>query len=139
MNSDTLSAADAENPKIFLQLTTEVVSSHVSNNKVLVEDLPTLIREVYSTLASVETPADGNAKRKPAVAIRKSVTPDFIVCLEDGRKLKMLKRHLMTTYNLTPQDYRDRWNLPADYPMVSPNYAKQRSNIAKKIGLGKKR
>jgi len=139
MNSDTLSAADAENANIFLQLTAEVVSSHISNNKVLVGDLPTLIREVYSTLASVETPAVGNANRKPAVAIKKSVTPEFIVCLEDGRKLKMLKRHLKTAYNLTPQDYRDRWNLPADYPMVSPNYAKQRSNLAKKFGLGKKR
>jgi predicted transcriptional regulator len=123
----------------LLVLTTEIVSSHVANNTVSVADLPHLIQQVYGTLAGIGgAPASMGARPQPAVAIKKSVTPDFIICLEDGRKLKMLKRHLKTAYNMTPEDYRERWQLPPDYPMVAPNYAKQRSSLAKKIGLGTK-
>ncbi len=126
----------------LLALTTEIVASHVSNNVVPVGDLSKLIQQVYSTLASVTSSALGAVKAaerpKPAVAIKKSVTPNYLICLEDGKKLKMLKRHLMTSYGQTPEQYRERWGLPADYPMVSPNYAKRRSVLAKKIGLGTK-
>ena len=102
-------------------------------------DLPQLIRDVYNTLSSVDSGADQEIEQiAPAVPIKKSVTPDFIVCLEDGKKLKMLKRHLKTAYNMTPEEYRDRWGLAPDYPMVAPNYAKQRSKLAKQIGLGTK-
>jgi predicted transcriptional regulator len=139
MSLAALSATGGEGSKGFLQLTAELVSSHISNNKVSAEDLPALIRRVYSTLASVEQQAKTEAKPDPAVPINKSVHPDYIVCLEDGRKLKMLKRHLKTAYNMSPEDYRARWRLPSDYPMVAPNYAKKRSNLAKKIGLGRKR
>jgi predicted transcriptional regulator len=139
MNTNASSTIEAEDTNVFLQLTAEVVSSHVSNNKVPLEDLPALIREVYSTLSTVEAPVDKMARPEPAVAIKKSVQPDYVVCLEDGRKLKMLKRHLMNAYQMTPDQYRARWNLPSDYPMVAPNYAKQRSKLAKKIGLGRKR
>jgi len=139
MSLEALSATGGESSDIFLQLTAELVSSHVSNNQVSAEDLPALIRGVYSTLASVESEAGEKGKPEPAVPIKKSVHPDYIVCLEDGRKLKMLKRHLRTAYNMTPEDYRARWKLPSDYPMVAPNYAKKRSSLAKKIGLGKKR
>lgn len=123
----------------LLVLTTEIVSAHVANNTVSLADLPQLIQQVYGTLAGIGgAPASVCARPQPAVAVKKSVTPDFIICLEDGRKLKMLKRHLKTAYNMTPEDYRERWQLPADYPMVAPNYAKQRSSLAKKIGLGTK-
>jgi len=123
----------------LLVLTTEIVSAHVANNTVSLADLPQLIQQVYGTLAGIGgAPASVGARPQPAVAVKKSVTPDFIICLEDGRKLKMLKRHLKTAYNMTPEDYRERWQLPADYPMVAPNYAKQRSSLAKKIGLGTK-
>ena len=117
--------------------TTSIVAAHVSNNKIGVEDLPKLIRDVYSSLAGVD--GQGEPAREtptPAVAIKKSVTPDYIICLEDGKKLKMLKRHLKTMYNMTPEQYREKWGLPADYPMVAPNYAKRRSRLAKEIGLG---
>jgi predicted transcriptional regulator len=121
----------------LLELTSEIVSAHVSNNTVAVNDLPNLIEQVFKTLAAVGNATDAAADRPtPAVTIRKSVTPDFIICLEDGKKLKMLKRHLKTSYNMTPDEYRERWGLPADYPMVAPNYAKQRSKLAKAIGLG---
>lgn len=127
----------------LLALTTEIVASHVANNDVPVSDLPQLIKQVYSTLSHLSSGAAAaaiaEARPKPAVSIKKSVTPDYIVCLEDGKKLKMLKRHLMTSYKLTPDQYRQRWGLPADYPMVAPNYAKQRSQLAKKIGLGTRR
>ena len=121
----------------ILALTTEIVASHVSNNKVEVSDLSQLIEQVYKTLKNIES-GEGVSKERPqpAVPIKKSVMPDYIVCLEDGKKLKMLKRHLKTAYNMTPQEYRERWGLPADYPMVAPNYARQRSALAKKIGLG---
>jgi predicted transcriptional regulator len=124
----------------LLALTTDIVAAHVSNNEVPVADLPNLINQVYGSLAQLggAVPA-AQDKPSPAVAVRKSVTPDFIICLEDGKKLKMLKRHIKTRYNLTPEEYREKWGLPADYPMVAPNYASQRSELAKKIGLGTKR
>ena len=122
----------------LLELTTEIVSAHVGNNTVAVADLPQLIQEVYKTLAVVGTTPPTPARPEPAVPIKKSVSPDYIVCLEDGKKLKMLKRHLKTAYNMTPEQYRERWGLGADYPMVAPTYAKHRSNLAKKIGLGTK-
>ena len=123
-----------------LALTADIVSSHVANNTVAVSDLPVLIENVYSTLVKlggVVEPA--KPKQEPAVSIRASIKPDYVICLEDGKKLKMLKRHLMTHYNMTPDEYRAKWNLPADYPMVAPNYALQRQALAKKIGLGTKR
>ena len=125
------------NPNEILSLTTNIVAAHVANNPVAVADLPSLIREVYQTLSNVSGSVDQEAERPtPAVPLKKSVTPDYIVCLEDGKKLKMLKRHLKTAYNMTPEDYRERWGLGPDYPMVAPNYAKQRSKLAKQIGLG---
>ena len=122
-----------------LELTSDIVSAHVSNNTVNVSDLPGLIEQVYKTLSNVGRSDEPQSdKPVPAVSVRRSVTPDYIVCLEDGKKLKMLKRHLKTAYDMTPEEYRDRWNLPSDYPMVAPNYAKQRSRLAKEIGLGTK-
>jgi predicted transcriptional regulator len=103
-----------------------------------VADLPQLIHEVFRTLSSVGTVPVALERPQPAVPVKKSVTPDYIICLEDGKKLKMLKRHLKTAYNMSPEEYRDRWGLPADYPMVAPNYAQHRSSLAKKIGLGTK-
>jgi predicted transcriptional regulator len=121
----------------LLALTTNIVSAHVANNSVALADLPRLIREVHDTLANVGGTTQREQERPtPAVPVRRSVTPEYIVCLEDGKKLKMLKRHLKTAYNMTPEEYRDRWGLPADYPMVAPSYAKQRSKLAKDIGLG---
>ena len=124
----------------LLALTTEIVASHVSNNTVAVSDLSELIRAVYGSLTNLgPTPAPEQPEKPlPAVAIKKSVTPEYIICLEDGKKLKMLKRHLKTRYNMTPEEYRKRWVLADDYPMVAPNYAEQRSSLAKKIGLGTK-
>ncbi|MDP6803944.1 MAG: MucR family transcriptional regulator [Rhodospirillales bacterium] len=122
----------------LLELTTEIVSAHVGNNTVAVNDLTQLIQEVYRSLAQVGAGSVAPERPQPAVPIKKSVSPDFIVCLEDGKKLKMLKRHLKTTYDMTPENYRERWGLAPDYPMVAPNYAKHRSNLAKKIGLGTK-
>ena len=122
----------------LLSLTTEIVAAHVANNTVAVTDLPQLISEVYRTLASVGSAPAVPERPQPAVAVKKSVNPDYIICLEDGKKLKMLKRHLKTAYNMTPEEYRDRWGLAADYPMVAPNYAAHRSSLAKKIGLGTK-
>ena len=128
---------DQAKPSELLALTANIVAAHVSNNSVAVPDLPRLIREIHDTLASVSGAGGREPERPtPAVAIKKSVTPDFIICLDDGKKLKMLKRHLKTAYNLTPEQYRERWGLSADYPMVAPNYAKQRSRLAKQIGLG---
>jgi len=122
----------------LLELTTEIVSAHAGNNSIAPADLPQLIQDVYKTLSDVGSAAAVSERPRPAVAIKKSISPDFIVCLEDGKKLKMLKRHLKAAYNMTPDDYRKRWGLPADYPMVAPNYAKHRSTLAKKIGLGTK-
>jgi len=121
----------------LLTLTTEIVAAHVSNNTVSLSDLPQLINQVYSSLANIGTaPAAPLSRPQPAVSIKKSVQPEYLVCLEDGKKLKMLKRHLKTAYNMTPEAYRERWGLPPDYPMVAPNYAEQRSRLAKEIGLG---
>ncbi|MEE8270329.1 MAG: MucR family transcriptional regulator [Alphaproteobacteria bacterium] len=120
-------------------LTTQIVSAHVSNNTVAVSDLPALIKKIYHTLAGASAEAPPAPERpQPAVPIKKSITPNYIVCLEDGKQLKMLKRHLKTAFNMTPEEYRDRWGLAPDYPMVAPNYAKQRSRLAKQIGLGTK-
>lgn len=121
-----------------LALTVEIVSAHVSNNMVGEDALPALIQDVYRTLAGVGKEPAAPEKQAPAVPVRKSVFPEYVVCLEDGKKLKMLKRHLRTSYNMTPEEYREKWQLPADYPMVAPNYAQHRSSLAKKIGLGTK-
>tara|TARA_Y100000815_G_scaffold235724_2_gene228550 strand:+ start:961 stop:1377 length:417 start_codon:yes stop_codon:yes gene_type:complete len=124
----------------LVTLTADIVAAHVSNNSVAVSDLPLLIQNVHGALSGLSTEAaEPEVKQEPAVSIRASVKPDYIVCLEDGKKLKMLKRHLMTHYQMTPEQYRAKWNLPADYPMVAPNYAEQRRTLAKKIGLGTKR
>jgi predicted transcriptional regulator len=121
----------------LLGLTTEIVAAHVSNNNVAVGDLPALINQVYRSLATIGVPVEPVAEKpQPAVAVKKSIYPDYIICLEDGKKLKMLKRHLKTAYGLSPDEYRERWGLAADYPMVAPNYALQRSRLAKDIGLG---
>ena len=121
-----------------LALTAQIVSAHVSKNNVAPDALPALIQDVYRTLSTVgREPAQAD-KPTPAVPVKKSIFPDHIICLEDGKKLKMLKRHLKTSFNLTPDQYRERWGLPADYPMVAPDYARHRSSLAKKIGLGTK-
>ena len=123
----------------LITLTSDIVAAHLSNNNVDVDAVPTLITNVYQALAGLGQEAAAEEPRpEPAVAIRSSIKPDYIVCLEDGKKLKMLKRHLMTHYGMTPEDYRQRWGLPGDYPMVAPNYAEKRRELAKKIGLGRK-
>jgi predicted transcriptional regulator len=127
---------EAKNSDI-LTLTSNIVAAHVSNNSVALSDLPQVIREVYQTLSVLGGAAPAAAEKPtPVVPIKKSVTPEYIICLEDGKKLKMLKRHLRTAYNMSPEEYREKWGLPADYPMVAPSYAKQRSKLAKQIGLG---
>ena len=128
-----------EMSETLITLTSDIVAAHVSNNSVAVDDLPHLISSVYGALSSLGqvTVAD-EPRPEPAVSVRASVKPDYIVCLEDGKKLKMLKRHLMTHYGMTPDDYRRKWGLNADYPMVAPNYAEQRRTLAKSIGLGTK-
>jgi len=131
--------ADQVNTQELLSLTAEIVAAHVSNNSVSASDIPALIQDVYRTLSRVGSQATEPERPQPAVPIKRSVTPDYIICLEDGKKLKMLKRHLKTAYNMTPEQYRERWGLPPDYPMVAPNYARHRSSLAKKIGLGTKR
>ena len=124
----------------LITLTADIVAAHVSNNSVAVSDLPVLIANVHGALSNLGGPIPvETVKQEPAVSVRSSIKPDFIVCLEDGKKLKMLKRHLMTHYQMSPEQYRAKWNLPADYPMVAPNYAEQRRTLAKKIGLGTKR
>ena len=121
----------------LLGLTAQIVSAHVSHNPVPAQELPGLIQEVFRTLSGVgSAPAPEPERPQPAVPIKKSITPGYLICLEDGKKLKMLKRHLKTAYNMTPEQYRERWGLAADYPMVAPDYAKHRSSLAKKIGLG---
>lgn len=121
-----------------LGLTVQIVSAHVAHNSVSSEAMPSLIQEVYKTLAGVGKEPAEPEKPQPAVPIKRSVFADYIICLEDGKRLKMLKRHLKTAYDMTPEQYRERWGLPPDYPMVAPNYAKHRSSLAKKIGLGTK-
>lgn len=123
----------------LITLTADIVAAHVSNNSVAVSDLSTLISNVHGALARLGgAPLPIEVKLEPAVSVRSSIKPDYIVCLEDGKKLKMLKRHLMTHYGMTPDDYRAKWGLPKDYPMVAPNYAEQRRTLAMKIGLGRK-
>lgn len=126
-----------ENDETVITLTADIVAAHVSNNSVAVSDLPLLIKNVHDSLQGLAS-TEEEPTPEPAVSIRASVKPDYIVCLEDGKKLKMLKRYLRTNYDMTPDEYRQKWNLPSDYPMVAPNYAEQRRKLAKKIGLGRK-
>jgi predicted transcriptional regulator len=123
----------------LLRMTADVVAAYVSNNTLATAQLADVIHAVYNSLRGLEGQVAEPAAEplKPAVPIRKSITPDYLICLEDGKKLKMLKRHLRSTYNMTPDEYRAKWSLPADYPMVAPKYAEQRSEFAKKIGLGR--
>ena len=132
---------DTENPDVtemLITLTSDIVTAHVANNNVDVDALPALIGNVYGALAGLGKTEEVESPPEPAVPVRQSVKQDYLVCLEDGKKMKMLKRHLMTAYGMTPDEYRQRWNLPADYPMVAPAYAEKRRALAKKIGLGRK-
>ena len=127
-----------EDQSDLIAMTAGIVSAYVGNNVVSTADLPALIKQVHAALANVGAPAaePAPAPKEPAVPVKKSITPDFLVCLEDGRKFKSLKRHLRTKYNMSPEDYRAKWGLAKDYPMVAPNYAKARSDLAKQMGLG---
>ncbi len=137
MDANThMTAEDFENQEL-LRLTADVVASFVSYNKIDADHVPDLVKSVHNTMTKLGQEPEKAEKQKPAVAISRSVKPDYIVCLEDGKKLKMLKRHLMAVYGMTPDEYRAKWNLPSDYPMTAPNYAKKRSEFARKIGLGK--
>jgi len=123
----------------LITLTSDIVAAHVSNSSVAVEEVPSLINNVYLALSNLgEDGSEGEPRPDPAVSVRASIKPDYIVCLEDGKKLKMLKRYLRTNYNMSPEEYRARWELPADYPMVAPNYAEKRRELAMQIGLGRK-
>ena len=121
-----------------IEMTADIVSAYVGNNSVTAADLPALIQSVHRALAGISSGSEAAeaAPKEPAVPIRRSITPDFLICLEDGRKFKSLKRHLRTKYNMSPEEYRSKWGLPKDYPMVAPNYAKARSDLAKQMGLG---
>ena len=124
----------------FIELTASIVSAYLRNHSVPASDIPALIGQVHLALSRVSSGADVSAEPlKPAVPVKKSITPEYLVCLEDGKKFKSLKRHLRTQYNMTPEQYRDKWDLPADYPMVAPNYAAARSHLAKQMGLGQQR
>jgi predicted transcriptional regulator len=124
----------------FIELTANIVSAYLGNHSVPASDIPGLISQIHSALARVSSGADLNSEPlKPAISVKKSITPEYLVCLEDGKKFKSLKRHLRTQYNMTPEQYRDKWDLPADYPMVAPNYAQARSALAKQMGLGQQR
>jgi predicted transcriptional regulator len=124
----------------FIELTANIVSAYIGNNSVPVSEIPALISQIHSALARVSSGADvATEPLKPAVSVKKSITPEYLVCLEDGKKFKSLKRHLRTQYSMTPEQYRDKWDLPADYPMVAPNYAAARSQLAKQMGLGQQR
>ncbi|MBO39903.1 MAG: transcriptional regulator [Rhodospirillaceae bacterium] len=138
MSEDKINIVD--NDKI-LKMTVEIVAAYVSHNDVNSALVPDIINNIYSSLNSLNTQSSKKPTEalKPAISIRRSITPEYIVCLEDGKKLKMLKRHLRASYGMSPDDYRTKWGLPLDYPMVAPNYAEQRSNFAKKIGLGRKK
>lgn len=130
---------ELEMKETLISLTSDIVAAHLSNNNVDVDAVPGLITNVYGALSGLgEQPQPAEERPEPAVSIRASVKPDYIVCLEDGKKLKMLKRYLRTNFDMTPEEYRARWNLPSDYPMVAPNYAEKRRDLAKKIGLGRK-
>jgi predicted transcriptional regulator len=128
---------DQKSDEDILKQVTEIVSAYVSKNEVAAADLPALIKSVHTTLGGIGGDIRAPAGKAPAVPVKKSITPDYIVCLEDGKKLKMLKRYLRTRHGMTPEAYRAKWNLPADYPMTAPNYAAKRSEFAKQIGLGK--
>jgi predicted transcriptional regulator len=134
-----MSSSIESKPDDLLKLASDIVSAYVSNNPVPASELPGMIKSVHATLGSLTgaQQSDSLTSQKPAVPVKKSITAEYIVCLEDGKKLKMLKRYLRSNYNLTPEEYRAKWGLPADYPMVAPNYAAQRSEFAKKIGLGR--
>ena len=130
---------DVEMKETLITLTSDIVAAHLSNNNVEVEAVPGLITNVYGALSGLgDAEEEEEVRPEPAVSIRASIKPDYIVCLEDGKKLKMLKRYLRTNYDMTPEEYRARWGLPSDYPMVAPNYAEKRRDLAKKIGLGRK-
>jgi predicted transcriptional regulator len=135
------SLGDTASSATFIELTAAIVSAYVSNNSVPTADLPALIGQVHSALTRVSSGHGDTSSEppKPAVAVKKSITPDHIVCLEDGKKFKSLKRHLRTQYNMTPELYREKWGLPPDYPMVAPKYAEARSQLAKQMGLGQQR
>lgn len=133
--------SEATSSSNFVELTADIVSAYVSNNSIGAAEVAGLIGEVYNALTRIETgvveaPVEA---QKPAIPIKKSITPDYIICLEDGKKFKSLKRHLRAQYNMSPEQYREKWGLPADYPMVAPNYAAARSNLAKQMGLGQRR
>ncbi|MEE8663163.1 MAG: MucR family transcriptional regulator [Acetobacter sp.] len=130
--------SENNNSAVLLDLTTQIVAAHISNNSFQSEALPALIRDVYAALENAGQVAPEPEKLQPAVPVKRSVFPDYIICLEDGKKLKMLKRHLQSAYGMTPEQYRERWGLPSDYPMVAPNYAERRSTLAREIGLGRK-
>ncbi|MGD0192480.1 MAG: MucR family transcriptional regulator [Rhizomicrobium sp.] len=123
----------------LLKFASDIVAAYVANNPIPVSDIPGMIRSIHATLGGLSggMPVEGPNSQKPAIPVKKSITPEYIICLEDGKKLKMLKRYLRSRYSLTPEEYRAKWGLPADYPMVAPNYAAQRSEFAKKIGLGR--
>lgn len=128
------------NSSEIMQMAVDIVSAYVGNNSISAAQVPEVINSVYASLSALGDAANGPTETlKPAVPIRRSITPDFLICLEDGKKLKMLKRHIRAVYGLSPEEYRMKWGLPADYPMVAPNYAIQRSNFAKQIGLGRKK
>jgi predicted transcriptional regulator len=133
--------AESVNAPNYIELAADIVSAYVSKNSVPAAELPSLLNSVYTALTKVAQgqTAEPQAELVPAVPLKKSVTPDYIVCLEDGKKFKSLKRHLRTSYNMTPEQYRAKWNLPSDYPMVAPNYTKARSELAKTLGLGQQR
>jgi len=130
----------SESPHL-VELTARIVSAYVSNNTIVASDIPQLISETHAALSRTSSgaPAVEREEQKPRIAVKKSVMPDYIICLEDGKKFKSLKRHLRTRYNLSPEEYREKWALPPDYPMVAPNYARARSDLAKKMGLGTRR
>lgn len=127
-----------EDTEMLVTLTADIVAAHVSNNSVAISDIPLIIRSVHDALAGLGNTAVPEVKQEPAVSIRASVKPDYIVCLEDGKKLTMMRRYLMTNFNMTPDAYRAKWNLPKDYPMTAPNYSERRRVLAKEIGLGTK-
>lgn len=130
--------SESETNLALLELTAQIVSSHVANNPMAGDELPGMIKQVYNALQGAGQADPEPERPQPAVPIKRSVFPDYIVCLEDGKKLKMLKRHLQSAYGMTPEQYRERWGLPSDYPLVAPNYAERRSHLAREIGLGRK-
>jgi predicted transcriptional regulator len=134
--SDSLSRDDAA-PAVILEYASDIVSAYVSNNPIQSEELPDLIRDVHSTLEALKAANGAEATPEPAIPVKKSITDDFLICLEDGKKFKSLKRHLRSKYGISPEEYREKWGLPYDYPMVAPSYARKRSALAKEMGLGK--